>query len=253
MESNRKSQSDILTGHIREGKLFKTPLSTLPLEETSWTKQTLPELLWIGLLQGTYGLRRGVDLSLALAEAATQAKSNTPGLLWFAATSSYAALEENEWRKVCRALENSGNLNDLTQALSTLVHFYPECPYARLFAQTPHQTSSKDHALSGFKDLLESLYSKQERAATLVQATAAYLGLVTQKVALVEGISLGNLEAIKAFPHTNESQKVAASVRAMCNFLIGMTLKEIDSGWANYFWNRGFELEYCEYELPYEL
>ncbi len=252
MEPNQKSRG-VLAGHIREGKLFKTPLSTLPLEETSWAKQTLPELLWIGLLQGTYGLRRGVDLSLALAEAATQAKSNTPGLLWFAATSSYAALEENEWRKVYQTLENSGRRNYLTRALAPLMHFYPECPYVRLFTQTPRQLSNKDQPLSEFKDLLESLYDKQERVATLVQATAAYLALATQKVALVEGISLGNLETIKDFPHTEESQKVAASVRAVCNFLIGTTLKEFDSGWARYFWNRGFELEHCEYDLPYKL
>lgn len=252
MKPNRKSRG-VLAGHTREGKLFKTPLSDLPLEETSWVKQTLPELLWIGLLQETYGLRRGVDLSLALAEAATQAKSSTPGLLWFAATSSYATLEENEWRKVYRLLESSDKLNDLARALTPLVHFYPECPYVRLFTQTPHQPSNKDQPLSELKDLLDSLYDKQERVATLVQATAAYLALATQKVALAEGISLGNVEAVKDFPHTEESQKVAASVRAMCNFLIGMTLNEFDSGWARYFWNRGFELERCEYELPYEL
>lgn len=252
MEPNRKSR-DALAGHRREGKLFKPPLSTLPLEETSWARQTLPELLWIGLLQGTCGLQRGVELSLALAEAATQAKSSTSGLLWFAATSSYATLEEDEWQKVYRTLENSGKLDDLARAFAPLMHFYPECPYVRLFTQTPHQPSNKDQPLSKFKDLLESLYDKQERVATLVQATAAYLALTTQKVALVEGISLGNLEAIKDFPHTEESQRVAASFRAMCNFLIGMTLREFDSGWADYFWNRGFELEHCEYELPYEI
>jgi hypothetical protein len=242
-----------LEGHTREGKLFKTPLSDLPLEETSWVKQTLPELLWIGLLQETYGIRRGVVLSLSLAEAATQAKSSTQGLLWFAATSPYATLEDDEWRKVYQTVENSGNLDDLVRALAPLVRFYPECPFVHLFAQVPRQLTDNGKPLSEFKDLLESLYDKQERVATLVQTTAAYLALTTQKVALAEGVSLGNPEAVKDYPRTEESRKVAASVRAMCNFLIGTTLKEFDSGWALYFWNRGFELEHCEYELPYEL
>ena len=47
MKHNQESSSDILADHIKEGKVFKTPLSLLPLEETSWIKQTLPELLWI--------------------------------------------------------------------------------------------------------------------------------------------------------------------------------------------------------------
>ncbi len=253
MEQNQKPKSNILADHIKEGKLFKPPLSRLPSEETSWVKQTLPELLWIGVLHETYDLERGVDLSLALAEAAAQAKPNIQNSLWFAATSSYAALEENEWRKVRRTLEHSGKIYDITQALAPLAHFYPRCPHTHLFIQTPCRLGNEDHALGAFKDLLESLYDKQEKAATLVQATATYLALVTQKVALAEGTSLGNLEAVKHFPYTEESQKVAASARAMCNFLIGTTLKEFDSGWARYFWNRGFELEHCEYELPYEL
>ncbi len=73
MKPNRQSKSGILADHTREGTLFRTPLSRLPLKETRWVKQTLPELLWIGLLQGKYGLGCGVDLSLALAEAAAQA------------------------------------------------------------------------------------------------------------------------------------------------------------------------------------
>jgi hypothetical protein len=253
MGHNQDPKDHVLADHTREGKVIRTSLSRLPLRETSWVKQTLPELLWLGLLQGTYDMRRAVVLSLSLAEAAAQVKPSTSNLLWFAATSSYATLEEDHWHKVRRALENSGRLDDIAQAIATLVYFYPECPFAHLLTQSASQPSNEEQAIESFKAQLEPLYGKQERAATLVQATAVYIALVTQKIAIAEGISLGNLEAVKHFPRTEQSQKVAASVRATCNFLIGATLDESESDWALYFWRRGFELGSCEYELPYEL
>jgi hypothetical protein len=250
---NRESNSEVLGDHTREGKLLKPPLSRLPLEETSWAEQTLPELLWIGLLQKKYGLARGVALSLALADTANQAKANTSSKLWFAATSSYAALEEGEWDRVRRMLRDSGKLDEVARALTPLLYFYPGCPFTQLLTYTPPRPSDEDQALRGLKNLLESLFNKYERDAVLTQATAVYIALATGKLTLAGSTNLENLESVKEFPHTEESRMVAASVRSTCNFLIGMAVEQFDSGWALYFWKRGFEIDSCEYELPYEL
>jgi len=250
---NRESKSEILGDHLREGKLLKSPLSRLPLEETSWIEQTLPELFWTGLLQRKYGLAHGVGLSLALADAASQAKANTSNKLWFAATSSYAALEESEWDQVRRMLGDSGKLDDVERALTPLLYFYPGCPFTQLLTHSPTQPSDTHQALHSLKKLLESLYSKHEREAVLTQATAVYIALATGKLTLAGSTHLENLETVKDFPHNEESRMVAASVRSTCNLLIGMAIEQFDSGWARYFWKRGFEIEPCEYELPYEL
>lgn len=252
MSVGKGLRNEPLSDHIREGKVFRTPLSRLPLRETSWVKQTMPELLWIGLLQEIHGLAYGVDLSLALAEAAIQAKPNAPNSLWFTDTSSYAMLQESEWHEIQRVLIESDKLSDIKRALVSLVYFYPECPYVHLFADIPEEPPDKVAALNNFKATLESLYGKQERAATLVQGTTAYIALATGRVALMESVSLGNLEALTDYPRTEESQKIGASVRAMCNFLAGNSLGTSDFDWSEYFWDRGFELEPCQYELPYK-
>jgi hypothetical protein len=150
-------------------------------------------------------------------------------------------------------LSETNELADIERALAPLVHFYPECPYRHLFEDQPIELPDKTAALRSFKGVLESLYVKQGRAATLVQGTAVYIALVTGKVMLTESVSLGNLEAITDYPQTEESQGVGASVRAMCNFLIGNSSGKSDARWAEYFWNRGFELESCDYNLPYQL
>lgn len=253
MESNQESKSGILADHTREGKLFKTPLSRLPLQETSWIKQSLPELLWIGLLQEFHGLAHGVDLSLALAEETIQAKPDASNLLQFVDTSSYAVLEKGEWEEIRRALAESGKLSDIERALVPLTYFYSECPLIHLFEKPPNRLSESTPTLNAFKTTLESLYDKRERPATLVQVTAVYIALVTGRMMLASDMSLGNLEAVKDYPGTEESQKVAASARAACNFLVGNSVGESDSRWTEYFWSRGFELEPCQYDLPYTL
>ena len=169
MGSNQDSKSGILADHVREGKLFKTPLSRLPLQETSWVKQSLPELLWIGLLQESSGLARGVDLSLALTEAAIQAKPHASKLHRFVDVGSYAVLEIREWKEIRRALAKSGKLANTERAFVSLAYFYPECLLAHLFEKPPSQLSKSPVSLNSFKATLESLYDKQGRVATLVQ------------------------------------------------------------------------------------
>lgn len=253
MSASRDARDRPLSDHVREGKVFKPPLSRLPLRETSWVKLTMPELLWIGLLQEAHNLAYGVDLSLALAEAAIRAKSGAPHSLSFVDTSSYAVLQESEWHEVHRVLIETDTLADIQLALAPLVHFYPECPFVHLFKDLPIEFPDEATALKSFKVVLESLYSKQDRAATLVQGTAVYIALVSGKVMLTASVSLGNLEALADYPQTDESQRVGASVRAMCNFLIGNSSEKSDTNWVEYFWDRGFELEPCDYELPYQV
>lgn len=253
MSADQDARDGPLSDHVREGKTFRPPLSRLPLRETSWVKLTMPEFLWIGLLQEAHGLAHGVDLSLSLAEAAMQAKQGAASPQWFVDTSSYAILQEGEWREVQRTLVEIDKLTDIQLALAPLVHFYPGCPYAHLFKDRPTEFPKETKVLKSFKTVLESLYSKQDRAATLVQGTAVYVALVTGKVTLTENVSFGNLEALTDYPQTDESQKVGASVRAMCNFLIGSSSEKSGTNWVEYFWDRGFELEPCDYELPYQL
>lgn len=250
--NQKKPKSGILSDHTKVGKVFKPPLMQLEkLEETSWVKSTLPELLWIGLILENCGLQSGVDLCLALAREAQKIQSEDQNN-WFAATSSYTALTAHSKNIVRQRLLELNKSQPIRKALSSLIYFYPECPLAFLFKDFVMDLSVEEDALTEFKEILASMYSKRDRLPIWVQE-GVYIALVAQKLHVPQESGIANLEAVTDYPDTEESLRVGASVCAICNMLIGMTLQESNSGWSDYFWQRGFEIDNCEYQLPYDL
>lgn len=251
MSQKGKSKKGILSDHKKVGKVFKPPFMQLgQLEETSWTKYTLPELFWIGLILERYGLQNGIDLCLTLAEEARQVQQEDQNN-WFAATSVYTVLTNESQAIVSQRLATMNKLQPIQEALSSLIYFYPECPLAFLFEGV--NLSMEQDDLTDLKEVLASMYAKRDRLPILAQAQGTYIALVAQKLRIPKDCELTNLEAVKNYPDTEESLRVGASVCATCNMLIGMVMKENRSDWSDYFWRRGFEIDSCEYELPYSL
>ncbi|WP_292655690.1 hypothetical protein [Nitratifractor sp.] len=54
----------ILQDHSKIGKRLVPPLksSNIPLREGDYTKEILPEIIWIGLIHEKIGLKRGIEL-----------------------------------------------------------------------------------------------------------------------------------------------------------------------------------------------
>ena len=66
------NKGNVLSDHKKVGKKFIPPIidklgSTF--QETSWVKFSIPELVWIALLNYRCGYKDGADLSLSLAKA----------------------------------------------------------------------------------------------------------------------------------------------------------------------------------------
>ena len=62
-----------------------------------------------------------------------------------------------------------------------------------------------------------------------------------------KGLSLANFPEVANFPRTEESKKVAGAVRGTCSFLFNDTFYDKKSFWPSYFWNRGLEIEKCDF------
>jgi hypothetical protein len=81
-------------------------------------------------------------------------------------------------------------------------------------------------------------------------STAIYIAFCTNKIKVFEGLALAKFPAVEQFPDTEESRVVAASIRSAVNGMWGADEKSQD--WPDYFWNRGLELEACDYQRIYE-
>lgn len=237
----------VLADHMRVRGRFTPPfISTLGgLEEVKWLERPLPELLWLALLNKRHGHQRGAALGLSLAKAASDVV-DPPRRGWFAVASTYETLTSDERADLLRALEATGDIHELRDGLSVLLHNYPLCPLAFLLGESTTPVEHSEESLFDFKALLASLFDKTSMPATQMQANAVYIAFVTDLLKVASTTSLANFPAVADYPNTAESRRIAASVRAAINGFFGALSHH--SEWPRYFWNRGLEIEACSSE-----
>ena len=246
MVAAKKNAPRVLADHKKVGKKFIPPfIAELgPLSEVRWANDLVPELIWLALLNEGHGLKTGVDLARRLALAAVDARGEKRAS-WFALASAFAKLEASERKAVVAKLEEDGAAEQIREALSPLLTFYPECPLNFLFADVP---KSADTSLEKFKDVLMVFFDRQDTLATFGQATAVYIAFVSNMLKVFKGLALANFPAIEEFPNTEESQRVASAVRSTVMMFYGNFKTEHSAAWISYFWKRGLDLDDCKFE-----
>ena len=81
----------------------------------------------------------------------------------------------------------------------------------------------------------------------MVQATATWLAFDAGRLKVSAGLALADFPRIEDYPNTEQSERIAGSIRATINQMFGDTdLLASESDWPTKFWNRGLELEPCE-------
>jgi hypothetical protein len=208
------------------------------------------ELMWIALLINEYGLREAIPISLALA-LSTYEISSAEGFRWFAAASTYENLSETTQDEIRERLDNEDHLGSLRKGLGILVSLYPECPLNFLF-DGEGSGGHPDNGIDKLKNVVASMYDKRSTLPIHAQSQAVYISMATDSLAIPEGSLLARIEEVKNYPHTDLSRQVGASVCAMCNGLMIMNREHSQGEWVDYFWNRGLEIDACEYQLPYD-
>lgn len=102
----------ILRDHKKVGQRLISPLNQFmgsKLNEVSWSNRTLPELLWIGLIQRNLGPGPGVKLIISIGRAARSVHPGPEHRL-FATISNFSILTEPQKDQLKAELERSGEL-----------------------------------------------------------------------------------------------------------------------------------------------
>jgi|GEM_PF-1031407 len=259
-------RSRILSDHQQLGKRFVPPLQQIgPWKDANWIGVILPEILWIALLNDSYGWVRGAELSLALARAAAEATGIDPKEFkkqfgkspkqMFATTTAYATLSAEQELQVIDQLKKTSHFEPIINGLATLFTCYPNSPLKFLLTGLANYEATAN--LEHFKMVLSGLFDRYDSPATFTMANAMYIAFCTNKMRVIvddrnskQDSALANLPAIKDFPKTEESRMVGAGVRASIGVLV--TGDNAVTEWPDYFWNRGLELEACDYPKIYE-
>lgn len=240
-----QEENGILSDHKREGKRFIPPLAQLGTTPISWVQTLLPELIWIGLLNHKFGLSIGAELSLGLSRAVAEIVPHAPDARWPIAISTFVQPETSHRERLLEELSKLGHLESLKTALLPLILFYPECPLKYLYSEPP-AAKSQAELMTDFKTALAALFNRWEKPATLVQANAMYICFVSGKFKFFKGSLLEKFPEVAKFPDTEDSKMVASLVRASLNVQFGTPLYK-PNDWPKYFWNRGLQLEPCDF------
>lgn len=242
----KKARQSVLKDHRKIGKKFVPPFidklgSTF--QETSWVKLSIPELIWIALLNYRCGYKDGADLSLCLAKATKEVTGENE---WYAPLSSFSKLSKQQKLQIVEILTQKDKYHDLFIGLIPLISLYPKFPLRFIGKVKRPNKEEKATYLSQMKNVLDKIYDKHTKEAIFTQANAIYICFVLGKLQVTSKSSLANFPEIENYPHTEESRKIAASIRASINGFIGLDIGGEKTDWPNYFWNHGLEIDNCE-------
>lgn len=212
----------------------------------SWVKEIVPEFFWIAKLILDYGPQTGVETARTFGMAASKASKKEPKPL-FAAASSFMELDEGEQTT---ALDNLPNheLELLQHSLGPVSAVWQDSPLAFLNLNT--DLGAKE-ALQELAPMLEQLYERHSREATLAISTLVYLGLDQEKIFINKEILERRATVftdIERYPETEESRSAGSFFRAMAPMFLQMQKQNESSDaaqWQGLFWEGVSELGDC--------
>lgn len=242
------TQKKVLQDHKRQGKILIPPFTSMlgPVQEVSWVKTIMPELIWIALIQDSHGHREGVRLVTSIARVARELMPpETPRI--FGAVSSFVELTTDAQGNLRDTLLTSGDLFQVQEALLPLITFYPECPLQFLFAHKPQNEQSPQY-LNRIKTIIGGLYDKTSRDAMMTQATMIWLAFDSGLLKVFKDLALARFPEIEDYPYTEISREIAASIRSSISMFFGNDYYPTSSDWPRYFWNRGLEIDGCYFK-----
>jgi len=209
------------------------------LAQYSWTRQLVPEAIWLGLVIDRCGYQGARSLCRSLVLTSRDAFGDEASPL-FVRMSAYSLLDADARARVLGALSPADRA-ELSKSLVPLTKIDPSHPLAFLDDGGDLEPVTADR----FPAVLQEFYDRHGRLAVLSLALAYELGLVQGKVHvadhLVDSLNAG-FRDIGDFPKTDASQEAAGRFRAAAPMLFmtpnddGEGFREDDS-WVGVFWD----------------
>jgi len=237
----RNANSGVLGGYKKVGTTFVPPMVHRigPWAYTSWSSQTMPELIWWDVLIDRASHRFAAKVA---EEIAKYFKTRDRHKCWWAFISDYAQLGTDDMHGLKEHLKRVNVLAQLMESLVEFINLYPACPISRFLHQPPTGTVDVGY-LQRFEDRMGELEDKRSRSAVLVQAQAIYIGFLLGKLFVKEGLALAEFPEVQKYPTTELSKEVGASICAAVDMLVGTMLPKFpEDAWVQYFWQRSTEL-----------
>lgn len=213
-----------------------------------WKHELVPELIWISEILESSDVHQAIDVVTELSESGQQLFGE--GEYLFA--KDYESLTESQIEQFRKSIDNE-ILSDLSESLSLLLRVYPDYPLGRLLnanIETEHDSNDLEH----IGRRIDELSVKTSPLATKTLGIWIGVSVLTGKTVIPLDSDFGDINDVFDYPETDESRKVAASIRASVNAFHGVSTDDSSprqSETATKFWGRGFEISECIF--PFEV
>lgn len=235
---NDEPSNKVLADHARVKRKLVPPLKRAlgpKLSEYSWTRQLVPEAIWLGLVIEQHGYEAARRICCALVDRTVAAMGDAP--LRLVRLSSYASLTEAAKATTREALDEATR-STLIEALSPLRAILPDHPLAFLGeSQTPQGGADK------LPELLDQFYDRTSRLAVQSMALAYELSIAQGKLHIAEHMAAGlaeRFDAIGNYPDDEASRDAAGAFRAAVPMMFlapGENGLRGDDTWVEGFWD----------------
>lgn len=244
MAKNKK----ILEDHKKVGKKLVPPMMhSVPLQETSYIEELLPEIIWMGLIHDELGYHKGIDIIRAFIKSAFDSYTSE-NYINFSLASNLSKLADCEKESLIQKLIKNGLYLEISELLAPLIYFYDDSPFSFLNKEVDLSTSEEKELLEKLKTSIDHLFDRYETPSVVAQLNVFYTRVLDGKISFPVDMDLPDFNVLINDPHSDEANKAAGFVRNSVKHEYMFEITEHDSSWSKSFWNQSYKLDNCEFE-----
>lgn len=230
----------VLAGHKRVGKRFVAPLNQIGgITETSYVNRTIPELLWMEMVNSSYGYREGIRLVSDLATSVLNAIGSSP-FRNFAVCSRYGEVSQEARDEIKDKLIEQDLGCMLSSALGPLVRTYPEFPMSWLLNCEEEGVGDVEK----IKSAIERVFDKYVLPASVIQASVMYIRGIGGALHIASHIEAPDFNAMIETPESEAGKRAASHARI--GAMMDIMSSDLPENWPRHFWGRNYEITCCE-------
>lgn len=210
------------------------------LQQISYVRNMLPELIWIGLINSEIDYIPAARLLETVTDAfKVPQKDETP--FNHAIASCYSRLEESQKQDALTALDRTGLLREIRELISPITVLFDASPLH--FFGAPEKPKSKDVLTKQLSSCVGACIDKFETPGIMLHGAMLLARLKAGTIFFPKDMNLPDFDSVIRSPGSEEASRAAGFLRANAIGEFGML--DLAEDWPREFWNKSFGLEKC--------
>ena len=238
----------ILEDHKKVGKKMVPPIYQNPdmnIQEGHYIEDTLPEIIWMGLIHQELGYKRGIEFIRQVIECINEARDSSVEYNNFSIASNFYKLSDIEISSSVDKLITKGLFLQLSDILSPIIYFYKEHPFKFCNKEVDLTQEEELDLLNTLKTCINKHADRFKKDSVISMANIMYIQAIEGKLHYAKGIELPDLDSLVHKPESEEARRAEAHVRNHVKMYI-MMYKDPNE-WAKSFWDQSYHLDQCEF------